>query len=137
MKHRIFFLAIAIQLLSACATTQTKPTESNKLMPFSAQGWGGTTCKELIHDITPKNIGFQQAVQNIRLYQSWASGFISGVNYESDVAYDVSGGTTPEEIFAWLKDYCAEHLETPIPIALHELQQVWKQEGKVLEHAEQ
>ena len=121
---------IAALILLGCATQQTK--ENQELTPFSAQGWGGTTCKELIHDITPKNVGFNQAVDNIRLYQSWASGFVSGVNYESKDAYDVSGDTSPDETFAWLKDYCNDHLETAVPIALHELLEIWKSEGKVL-----
>ncbi len=136
--HHIFLpLLVTTLLLTGCATTQTKQAnDTNKVTPFSAQGWGGTTCEELIHDITPTNVGFQQAVQNIRLYQSWASGFVSGVNYESDEAYDVSGGTSPEETFAWLKDYCSDNLETAIPVALHELLIIWQQEGKVQVKAE-
>jgi len=132
-KSYLTFIVLISAITSGCATTQTKQSESNVITPFNAQGWGGTTCKELIHDITPKNVGFQQAVQNIRQYQSWASGFISGVNYESDIAYDVSGGTSPEDTFSWLKEYCAEHIDTAIPIALHELITTWKREGKVQE----
>ena len=116
--------------LMACASTQTKQEEP--LAPFSAQGWGGTTCKELIHDITPKNVGFEQAVQNIHLYQSWASGFVSGVNYSDSEVYDVSGATTPEDTFEWLNEYCGEHPDVAIPIALHELIAIWEAEGKVL-----
>ena len=119
---------------NGCATTGSK--KDTEIPPFSAQGWGGAPCKELIHDITPSNVGFHQAVANIRLYQSWASGFVSGINYQDKNVYDISGGSTPEEIFAWLKNYCTEHQDIPIPIALHELQQVWKQEGKVLQQAE-
>jgi len=129
------FILIFSLIAGGCATTQIKQTETNEVVPFSAQGWGGTTCKELIHDITPKNVGFQQAVQNIRLYQSWASGFVSGVNYSDSSAYDVSGATTPEDTFIWLKDYCADNLETAIPIALHELLGIWEQEGKILQQA--
>ncbi|MDW3095414.1 MAG: hypothetical protein R8G33_07075 [Gammaproteobacteria bacterium] len=122
-------------IVSGCASTQTKEANTNEVYPFSAQGWGGTTCTELIHDITPKNVGFQQAVQNIRLYQSWASGFVSGVNYSESDVYDVSGATSPEDTFIWLKDYCADNLETAIPIALHELLVIWQQEGKTLREA--
>ncbi len=118
------FILIASLIANGCATMQAKQTDTNKAAPFSAQGWGGTACKELIHDITPKNIGFQQAVQNIRLYQSWASGFVSGVNYSDSDVYDVSGATTPKDTFIWLKNYCADNLETAIPIALHELFQL-------------
>lgn len=118
--------------LFSCATNQVKLVDSDKVSPFSAQGWGGTTCKELIHDITPKNVGFGQAVQNIHLYQSWASGFVSGVNYSDSEVYDVSGATQPQEIFAWLKGYCTDHLDTAVPIALHKLIEVWEQEGKIL-----
>lgn len=129
---RHFFISVLMGLLcTGCASTHTKQTDtSHQLSPFSAQGWGGATCKELIYDITPSNVGFQQAVQNIRLYQSWASGFVSGVNYENNHIYDVSGGTTPEDTFAWLKDYCSNNQETAIAIALHELLKVWKLEGK-------
>ncbi|MFK7795273.1 MAG: hypothetical protein AB8B89_07995 [Gammaproteobacteria bacterium] len=128
----IFFLCL---IASGCATTQTKQADSNEVSPFSAQGWGGATCEDLIHDITPKNVGFQQAVENIRLYQSWASGFVSGVNYSDSDVYDVSGATTPEDTFIWLKNYCEDNSETVIPIALHELLGIWKQEGKTLKQA--
>ncbi len=119
--------------LVACASNQ--PKQDAPLAPFSAQGWGGTTCKELIHDITPKNVGFEQAVQNIHLYQSWASGFVSGVNYSDSEVYDVSGESTPEDTFAWLNEYCGENPDVAIPIALHELITIWEQEGKVLSKA--
>ena len=136
-RYHPIILATAF-FFTGCASTQIKQSEpTDTLSPFSAQGWGGTSCKELIHDITPKNVGFQQAVANIRLYQSWASGFVSGVNYESDDIYDVSGGTSPEETFAWLKDYCAENLDTAIPLALHELLGTWETEGKTQNKAEQ
>ncbi len=134
MKRLIHsFIVCQCVFLMACASTQTK--EDAPLAPFSAQGWGGTTCKELIHDITPKNVGFDQAVQNIHLYQSWASGFVSGVNYADSDVYDVSGATTPEDTFAWLNDYCGKHPDVAIPIALHELIAIWEQEGKVLTKA--
>ncbi len=120
-------------VLGACASNQSR--QDAPLAPFSAQGWGGTTCKELTHDITPKNVGFDQAVQNIHLYQSWASGFVSGVNYSDSDVYDVSGATTPEDTFLWLKDYCADNLEVAIPIALHELLDIWQKEGKTLKQA--
>ena len=76
-------------------------------------------------------------MQNIRLYESWASGFVTGVNYSDSSVYDVSGDTTPKEIFAWLKDYCETHSETAVPIALHELIGIWEQEGKVITKANQ
>jgi len=130
------FIILISLFASGCASTLTKQADSNEPAPFSAQGWGGTECKVMIHDITPKNVGFQQAVQNIRLYQSWASGFVSGVNYADSDVYDVSGATTPEDIFIWLKDYCADNLEIAIPIALHELIQTWESKGKIQVKAE-
>ena len=134
MNRRTHILVVFHCLfLVACASNQ--PKQDASLAPFSAQGWGGTTCKELIHDITPKNVGFEQAVQNIHLYQSWASGFVSGVNYSDSEVYDVSGESTPEETFAWLNEYCGENPEVAIPIALHELITIWEQEGKVLSKA--
>jgi len=126
-----FFLFVSL-LFSGCATMQGKSIESDEIAPFSAQGWGGTVCKDLNHDILPKNVGFQQAVQNIRLYQSWASGFVSGANYADSDVYDVSGATTPEDTFVWLKNYCEEHPDTAIPIALHELIGIWESEGKII-----
>ena len=102
-SHYIFVLLITF-LANGCALMQTKQADTKAVTPFSAQGWGGATCGDLTHDITPKNVGFQQAVQNIRLYQSWASGFISGVNYADADIYDVSGSTTPEDTFIWLKN---------------------------------
>jgi len=134
MIHKYISLVVATLLFAGCATTETK--KDTDVAPFSAQGWGGATCKELIHDITPSNVGFQQAVENIRLYQSWASGFVSGVNYSDNDVYDVSGATSPEETFAWLKDYCSENLSTAIPVVLHELILNWQQEGKVQVKAE-
>lgn len=123
-------IALLALFTTGCASTLTTQNVHNEVTPFSAQGWGGTTCKELIHDITPQNVGFNVAVQNIHLYQSWASGFVSGVNYENKNAYDVSGGTPPEDTFAWLKNYCSKNMQTAIPIALHELLISWEQEGK-------
>ncbi len=139
MKNQRPFVTLTLcMMISACATTQTQPTNTpNDVTPFSAQGWGGTTCEELIHDITPKNVGFQQAVQNIRLYQSWTSGFVSGVNYANDDVYDVSGGTSPEDAFSWLKEYCTENTDVAIPVALHQLLQIWQQEGKALTEAQE
>lgn len=126
------FLALVFicVFFTGCASNQIK--EENSRQPFSAQGWGGTTCNTLLHDITPKNVGFEQAVQNIHLYQSWVSGFFSGVNYATVDAYDVSGSTSPEESFAWVQKYCTEHPNAAVPIVLHELLEMWKQEGKII-----
>ena len=138
MNPRLLACLLVILLATGCASTQTKTNDaSDNTAPFSAQGWGGTTCKELIHDIIPSNVGFQQAVQNIRLYQSWASGFVSGVNYQDSHVYDVSGGTSPEDTFVWLKEYCTNNEEVAIPLALHELLATWKKEGKVQIEAEE
>ena len=131
--YKTLLILCAFLFALGCATNQ--PKENNKLTPFSAQGWGGTTCEELMHDISPKKVGFNQAVQNIRLYESWASGFVTGVNYSDSSVYDVSGDTTPKEIFAWLKDYCEEHSDTAVPIALHALIGIWEKEGKVITKA--
>ena len=114
----------------SCASTQTK--QHQQVLPYNAQGWGGTSCEQLINDITPKNVGFDQAVQNIKAYQAWVSGFVSGVNYASVNAYDVSGSTDPEESFMWLKEYCDAHRDTPVPQALHKLLEIWEKEGKVV-----
>lgn len=134
MIHKYISLLVVIVLFAGCATTDTK--KDTDVAPFSAQGWGGATCKELVHDITPANVGFQQAVENIRLYQSWASGFVSGVNYSDNDVYDISGATSPEDTFAWLKAYCEQNVEAAIPIALHELLLTWRQEGKSQSKAE-
>ena len=136
MRYFNHALILIVSLIAGgCASNQAKQVNTNEITPFSAQGWGGATCEDLIHDITPKNVGFQQAIQNIRLYQSWASGFVSGVNYTDNDVYDVSGATTPEDTFIWLKDYCEDNPETAIPIALHELLGVWENEGKILKQA--
>ncbi len=133
MRKLYFLSSLLLSLFaSGCATTQTKSVESNEIAPFSAQGWGGAICENLNHDILPKNVGFQRAIQNIRLYQSWASGFVSGVNYADSDVYDISGATTPQDTFTWLNDYCEEHPGTAIPIALHELMGIWRAEGKTL-----
>lgn len=127
----IIYITLASLALSGCVSMHTKQgNNSTAVTPFSAQGWGGTTCQQLIYDITPGNVGFQQAVQNIRMYQSWTSGFISGVNYEDNIAYDVSGGTSPEETFVWLKEFCHNNADTPVPVALHERILTWKEQGK-------
>jgi len=133
MRYLNYTSLLLISLLaSGCATLQGKPTESNEVTSFSAQGWGGTICKDLNHDILPINVGFPQAVQNIRLYQSWASGFVSGANYADSDVYDVSGTTTPEDTFVWLKSYCEQNPNTAIPIALHKLIGIWHSEGKTI-----
>ena len=49
----------AFLLTIGCASNQ--PKTANELTPFSAQGWGGTTCEELIHDISPKKVGIQSS----------------------------------------------------------------------------
>ena len=114
----------------SCAGNQVK--QDNEVSPYSAQGWGGTTCEQLIEDITPKKVGFDQAVNNIKAYQAWLSGFISGVNYASEEVYDVSGATDPEESFVWLKEYCEQNQETTVPQAIHVLLNQWEQEGKLI-----
>ena len=114
----------------SCAGNQLK--EINEVSPYSAQGWGGTSCQQLIDDITPKEVGFQQAVNNVKAYQAWLSGFISGVNYAEENIYDISGATDPEESFIWLKEYCDQHHETTVPQALHILLNQWEKEGKLI-----
>ena len=115
-----------------CANLQSKQTE--EVAPFSAQGWGGTICREMMHDINPAN-GGKKAGQNIGLYQSWISGFISGINYARSDVYDISGATDPTESFDWVKQYCVQHPDHPIPMALHALISQWEQEGKILTKA--
>jgi hypothetical protein len=44
----------------------------------------------------------------------------------------VSGATTPEDTFVWLKSYCEENPDTAIPIALHKLIRIWQSEGKTI-----
>ena len=127
---KTFLIAYLVSILLGCASLQ--PKEPEQVAPFSAQGWGGTTCEELIHDISPKKVGFEQAVKNVNLYQSWISGFISGVNYARNDVYDVSGATDPEDSFKWVKQHCDQHLDKPVPEALHELLDQWQQEEKVL-----
>lgn len=127
---KIFFLLSIITLASGCASVPNKQTK--ELSPFSAQGWGGTTCHEMLNDIDPNNSNKDVAGLNIGLYQSWISGFISGTNYAQTSVYDVSGASTPEESFTWIKNYCLDHPQTPIPLALHELILAWESEGIIL-----
>ena len=130
-------MILASSALNGCAPMHTNQQDrSIAVAPFSAQGWGGTTCQQLIYDITPGNVGFEQAVQNIKMYQSWTGGFISGVNYEDNITYDVSGGTSPEDTFVWLKEYCQNNMDTPVPVALHERILLWEKQGKTRLKAE-
>lgn len=131
LKFILFICTTAI--VCGCANLQPKP--SGDVSPFSAQGWGGTTCNEMLHDIHPNTAG-KQAAQNIGLYQSWISGFVSGVNYTRDDAYDVSGATSPEESFEWVKNYCLQYPIDPLPVALHKLIQHWNEQGKLLTEPE-
>ncbi|MEM1003517.1 MAG: hypothetical protein AAGH46_12800 [Bacteroidota bacterium] len=117
-------------VMFSCASLQTN--DPQEISPYSAQGWGGTSCNQLINDITPINVGFDQAVQNIKAYQAWVSGFISGVNYASTDAYDISGATDPEESFIWLKEYCEQQPNAAVPEALHKLLEIWEKEGKII-----
>ena len=127
---RINLLFVFCLALISCANQPSKKSEEPA--PYSAQGWGGTTCEQLIHDITPKNVGFNQAVENIKAYQAWVSGFVSGVNFATLDTYDVSGSTDPEESFKWLKQYCDDQPQITVPEAMHELLKIWKNEGKVI-----
>lgn len=124
----ILSIWIAVSV-SACANLQQK--QSDDVSPFSAQGWGGTTCNEMLHDIHPAT-GGKQAGQNIGLYQSWISGFVSGVNYARNDVYDISGATSPTESYEWVKNYCLQNPIDPFPVALHKLIQHWQAEGKIL-----
>ena len=129
-----FFISASIAVtLHGCANLQ--PKTSGDIGAFSAQGWGGTTCNEMLHDIHTATAG-ERAGQNIGLYQSWVSGFISGVNYTRNDVYDVSGATGPTESFEWIKNYCLQNPVDPLPLALHKLIQHWQNEGKVLTQAE-
>lgn len=128
-KFKIIFVVGSTLVVFACANLQQKQT--NEVSPFSAQGWGGTTCNEMLHDIHPAT-GGKHAEQNIGLYQSWISGFVSGVNYARNNVYDVSGATSPNDSFEWVKNYCLQNPIDPFPVALHKLIQHWKTEGKIL-----
>lgn len=128
MYKIIFNVAITL-VVYGCANLQQK--QSGDVSPFSAQGWGGTTCNEMLHDIHPAT-GGKQAGQNTGLYQSWISGFVSGVNYARNDVYDISGATSPTESFEWVKNYCLQNPIDPFPVALHKLIQHWQAEGKIL-----
>lgn len=121
---------IASLFVISCASNPSK--NNTEVSPYSAQGWGGTTCQQLLDDITPKKVGFEQAVSNIKAYQAWVSGFVSGVNYSNKDSYDVSGKTEPEESFIWIKEYCDQHHQTTVPQALHILLDTWEKEGKII-----
>lgn len=127
-KFKIIFVIGSSLIVFACANLQQK--QSNEVSPFSAQGWGGTSCNEMLHDIHPAT-GGKHAGQNIALYQSWISGFVSGVNYARDDVYDVSGATSPDDSFEWVKNYCLQNPIDPFPVALHKLIQHWQAEGKI------
>ena len=133
-NSNIIFCVCMVATVYGCANLQ--PKQSQSVSPFSAQGWGGTTCNEMLHDIHPATSG-ERAGQNIGLYQSWISGFVSGVNYTRNDAYDVSGATSPNDSFEWVKNYCLENPIDPFPVALHKLIQHWKTEGKVLAKEEE
>ena len=68
----------------------------------------------------------KQTSAHQHLYQSWLSGFISGVNYARDDRYDIAANRRVEDIFIWLQNYCTEQPEQDIPLALHELIQEWQ-----------
>lgn len=135
MRLQITILTIWVAAnISGCANLPSKQTQA--MTPFSAQGWGGTVCSEMLRDIDPAN-GGKKAGQNIGLYQSWISGFVSGVNYARSDIYDISGATSPNESFDWIKQYCLRHPDHPIPVALHELISHWEREGKILTKADE
>ena len=113
--------------LSACATTAPKDTAPS--YAYRAQGWGATSCQQLTDDLNNTALSRKQSAANTHLYQSWLSGFISGVNYAWDDTYDVSGNSEVESVLAWLNNYCAEQPEQTIPLALHVLMQEWQRLG--------
>ena len=131
--HHIL-IACLVFSLPGCAGLQKKQNNANS--PFNVQGWGGTTCAEMLYDIDPAN-GGTKAGQNIGLYQSWISGFVSGINYSNRSIYDVSGDTSPNDSFEWIKNYCIQNPDESVPTALHELVMQWERKGKVLTHAKE
>lgn len=137
MRHRLLFSSIFVIALNGCATLQPslneKPIETKtQPTPFSAQGWGGTICQEMLQDIHPTNKTPEEAGLNIGLYQSWISGFISGANYAQNDVYDLSGDASPTDSFEWIKQYCLQYPIDPIPLALHKLIEEWEQAGKII-----
>ena len=100
------------------------------------KGGAARLAGEMLHDINPSN-GGTQAGQNIGLYQSWISGFVSGINYARSDIYDISGATSPNDSFDWIKNYCERNLNQPIPAALHELILQWNKEGRILTKEEE
>ena len=124
---RIIVLILPVLTLFACASMQTRSPET--IAPFSAQGWGGANCADLLHDTNPA-IGGEKAGLNTGLYQSWISGFVSGVNYSNQKVLDISGDTGPNVSFDWIKSYCLRNPDSTIPEAMHRLILQWYTEGK-------
>jgi hypothetical protein len=136
MRYRSLLLSAVISL-QGCAALQLNPEQQAvviKSQPaaFSAQGWGGTICQEMLKDIHPTNKSVEAAAANVSLYQSWISGFISGANYAFNEVYDLSGEANPNDSFEWIKQYCLQYPIDPIPLALHKLIQEWQQTGKII-----
>ena len=121
---------VLVLALNACATTVTQDAQHSH--SYRAQGWGATSCQQLNDDLSDTALSRKQSAANMHLYQSWLSGFISGVNYAHDDVYDVSGNSAVEDVLAWLKDYCADQPEQNVPVALHELIQECQRLGKTL-----
>lgn len=141
MHYRLLLLFAAITL-NGCAVLQLTPDQApdtgiKQPTPFSAQGWGGTICQEMLQDIHSSNKTAEEAALNINLYQSWISGFITGANYALTDVYDISGDTSPNDSFEWIKQYCLQYPIDPIPLALHKLIQEWEQAGKIMYGANQ
>lgn len=132
--HNTILIICLIIPASGCTGLQKKQNE--QVNPFNVQGWGGTLCTEMLSDINSAN-GGTKAGQNIGLYQSWISGFVSGINYADDSIYDVSGDTSPNDSFEWVKNYCIKNPDESVPTALHELVIQWEIDGKVLTQAKE
>lgn len=139
MRYGLLFLFSSLITLNGCATLgldaheKTDSQATTQPTPFSAQGWGGTICQELLQDVHPTtNQSVEDAALNIRLYESWISGFITGANYAQHDVYDFSGDTSPADSFEWIKQYCLQNPIDPVPLALHKLIGEWKQEGKII-----
>lgn len=138
MHYPLLLLSILTIALNGCASLQSasdeqaKVTEKQAIAPFSAQGWGGTICQEMLQDIHTTDKTPEEAGLNIGLYQAWISGFISGANYAQNDVYDISGDTQPTESFEWIKQYCLQYPIDPVPLALHKLIEEWEREGKII-----
>ncbi len=98
-------LALAIAGLASLPVTASAYTDPGP-NEYAILGIGSLPCFSVVKAIT-KTAQFTEA--DGRAVLSWAEGYLSFYNSESEGVYDVTAGAGAEALKGWLVDYCQNH----------------------------